>query len=112
MRATIAAVALLLAAACGREAPRPAPGIDPVLGETAIVSNVADDARGRVSAMQSVCVQLGMAVGYGIAGPLVDLIGARATNLVIAALTLSFLATWIGPWLAGRRTLAPALVES
>ncbi|MCK9461266.1 MAG: tetratricopeptide repeat protein, partial [Proteobacteria bacterium] len=36
MRATIAALALLLAAACGKEAPRPAPEIDPVLGETAI----------------------------------------------------------------------------
>ena len=87
-------------------------GPELVLGETAIVSNVADDARGRVSAMQSVCVQLGMAVGYGVAGPLVDLIGARATNLVIAALTLSFLGMWIGPWLATRRTHVPALADA
>ena len=86
-------------------------GPELVLGETAIVSNVADDARGRVSAMQSVCVQLGMAVGYGVAGPLVDLIGARATDLVIAALTLSFLGMWIGPWLATRRTRVATLAD-
>jgi MFS family permease len=87
-------------------------GPEMVLGETAIVERVADEARGRVSAMQSVCVQLGMALGYGIAGPMVDIVGARAGNLVVAAITLSFLALWIGPWRSGRRMQSAELIAA
>jgi MFS family permease len=83
-------------------------GPELVLGETAIVSRVADDARGRVSAMQLVFVQLGMAVGYAVGGPLVDLVGARVANYVVAGLTLALAGLWIGPWRAGRSLGAAA----
>lgn len=86
-------------------------GPELVLGETSIVSAIADDQRGRVSAMQLVFVQLGMAVGYAVGGPLVDLIGARPTNLVVAAMTLAFLAMWIGPWRRSRGSAATSAAE-
>ena len=42
--------------------------------------------------------QLGLAIGFAVGGPLVDLIGARDANYVVAAVTLAMLAMWVGPW--------------
>lgn len=82
-------------------------GPELVLGETSIVSRVADDQRGRVSAMQLVFIQLGLAIGFAVGGPLVDLIGARDANYVVAAVTLAMLAMWVGPWRRAAALHAP-----
>jgi MFS family permease len=72
-------------------------GPEIVVGETALVELIPEAARGRVSAAQAIIVQVGLAVGYGIGGPLVDRLGARAATLVSAAATLALLVFWIGP---------------
>ena len=72
-------------------------GPELVLGETAIASRVPDDARGRVSAMQAVLIQLGLAAGYAVGGPAVDLVGPRAATLAVAVATLLLAAMWVGP---------------
>jgi predicted MFS family arabinose efflux permease len=78
-------------------------GPEIVLGETQLVELVPEAARGRVSAAQAIITQLGLALGYGVAGPLVDQFGARTTNLVAAAGTLATAAFWVGPFRRERR---------
>jgi MFS family permease len=78
-------------------------GPEIVVGETALVSQIPEAARGRVSAAQGIITQFGLAVGYGISGPLVDTTGARATNFIVAGLTLALVAFWIGPYRRERR---------
>jgi MFS family permease len=88
-------------------------GPEIVVGETQLVELIPESARGRVSAAQAIITQLGLALGYGVAGPLVDRFGARATNLVAAAGALATVAFWIGPFRSGiMETRSRALLET
>ena len=78
-------------------------GPEIVVGETRLVELIPEAARGRVSAAQAIITQLGLALGYGLAGPLVDRYGARTTNLMAALGTLATIGFWVGPFRHDRR---------
>ena len=77
-------------------------GPELVLGEVLVVESVPEDVRGRAFAAMAVLTMLGMAVGYGVAGPMVEAIGARATIAWTAVAILALALLWIGPALRGR----------
>ena len=81
-------------------------GPELVLGEVLVVESVPEDVRGRAFAAMAVLTMLGMAVGYGVAGPMVEAIGARATIAWTAVAILALALLWIGPALRDRRVLA------
>lgn len=81
-------------------------GPEMVLGEVLVVESVPEAVRGRAFAAMAVLTMLGMAAGYGVAGPLMETIGSRATIAwtSLGILTLGLL--WIGPALRDRRVTA------
>ncbi len=81
-------------------------GPELVVGDTVVVRAVPEELRGRASAAQAIFLQLGMAGGYAVAGSLVDTIGARSTNTVVAVMTLALVTMWIGPYRREQRALA------
>jgi predicted MFS family arabinose efflux permease len=72
-------------------------GPELVVGETKLIGLIDEASRGRVSAAQAIITQFGMAVGFAVAGPMVDRLGARTTNTIVAVITLACLGFWIGP---------------
>ena len=54
-------------------------GPEMVLGEVLVVESVPEAVRGRAFAAMAVLTMIGMAAGYGVAGPMMEAIGARAT---------------------------------
>ncbi len=81
-------------------------GPELVLGEVLVVESVPEAVRGRAFAAMAVLTMIGMAAGYGVAGPMMEVIGARAT-IAWTSLGILFLALlWIGPALRDRRVLA------
>ena len=85
-------------------------GPEMVLGEVLVVESVPDAARGRAFAAMAVLTMLGMAAGYGIAGPLIESIGARATIGWTSAAILLLALLWIGPASRGWGRTQPAVV--
>ena len=83
-------------------------GPELVLGEVLVVESVPEDVRGRAFAAMAVLTMLGMAVGYGVAGPMVEAIGARATIAWTAVAILALALLWVGPALRGRGIAAAA----
>ena len=77
-------------------------GPELVLGELLVVESVPEDVRGRAFAAMAVLTMIGMAVGYGVAGPMVEAIGARATIAWTAVVILTLAVLWIGPARRGR----------
>ena len=78
-------------------------GPELVLGEVLVVESVPEDVRGRAFAAMAVLTMLGMAVGYGVAGPMVEAIGARATIAWTAVAILALALLWVGPAFARSR---------
>jgi MFS family permease len=72
-------------------------GPELVVGETELIQLIPEASRGRVSAAQAIITQFGLAIGFAVAGPMVDRLGARTTNTVVAFVTLALLGFWIGP---------------
>jgi MFS family permease len=83
-------------------------GPELVVGETELIRLIPEVSRGRVSAAQAIITQFGLAVGFAVAGPMVDRLGARTTNTVVAIVTLTFIGFWIRPL---RRERAAAFVS-
>jgi predicted MFS family arabinose efflux permease len=58
-----------------------------------------------------IAITLGMAAGYAVAGPLLDIYGARTTTYITAVVILAAGTLWIGPLRRhGARAMAPATV--
>jgi NRE family putative nickel resistance protein-like MFS transporter len=72
-------------------------GPEMVLGEVLVVESVPEALRGRAFAAMAVLTMVGMAVGYGVAGPMIETIGARATIFWTSVVILSLGLLWIGP---------------
>ena len=88
-------------------------GPEMVLGELFFVRRVPEESLGRAFAGVGVANTIGMAVGYTIAGPALELWGARAVVLGVAAFILLMgVLMWLRPALQGaawpERELAPA----
>src|SRR5215204_7627956 len=84
-----------------------APGVaDLVLGEVLVVESVPETVRGRAFAAMAVLTMLGMAAGYGVAGPMIEAIGARATIAWTSLGILALALLWVGPARRDRRVLA------
>ena len=81
-------------------------GPELVLGEVLVVESVPEAVRGRAFAAMAVLTMIGMAAGYGVAGPLMEAIGARATIAWTSLGILALALLWIGPALRDRRVLA------
>ena len=72
-------------------------GPEMVIGEMLVVESVPEAARGRAFAAMSVLMMLGMAAGYGVAGPMIEWVGPRATIAWTSVGLLSLVLLWIGP---------------
>ena len=72
-------------------------GPELVLGEVLVVESVPEAAGGRAFAAMAVLTMIGMAAGYGVAGPLMEAIGARATIAWTSLGILALALLWIGP---------------
>jgi MFS family permease len=87
-------------------------GPEMVLGEVLVVESVPETLRGRAFAAMAVLTMVGMAVGYGVAGPMIETMGARATIIWTSVAILSLGLLWIGSaWRqprAGRSARLPA----
>jgi MFS family permease len=83
-------------------------GPELVLGEVLVVESVPEEVRGRAFAAMAVLTMLGMAVGYGVAGPMVEAIGARATIAWTAVAILALAVLWVGPAWRDRGAAASA----
>jgi len=80
-------------------------GPELVLGELLVVKSVPESIRGRAFAAMAVLTMLGMAVGYGVAGPMIEAFGARATIAWTSLGILTLAVLWIGPALHDRSVL-------
>ncbi|MET0325641.1 MAG: MFS transporter, partial [Ilumatobacteraceae bacterium] len=80
-------------------------GPEMVIGEMLVVESVPEETRGRAFAAMGVLLMLGLAAGYGIAGPLLEWIGPRATIAWTSLALLGLGLMWIGPVLRPRPTL-------
>ena len=85
-------------------------GPELVIGETELINLIPEQARGRVSAAQSIITQFGLAVGYAVAGPMVDRLGARTTNGIVSLITLALVGFWVGPFWRQRTSVSAASV--
>jgi MFS family permease len=81
-------------------------GPELVLGEVLVVESVPETVRGRAFAAMAVLTMLGMAAGYGAAGPMIEAIGARATIAWTSLGILALALLWIGPARRDHRVLA------
>ena len=72
-------------------------GPEIVRAEPEFVNRIESATLGRAYAGLNVGVTLGMALGYAVAGPMLDRHGARTTTYVTAVLILAVGALWIGP---------------
>lgn len=72
-------------------------GPEIVRGEPEFVHRIDASSLGRAYAGLGVAITLGMAVGYAIAGPLLDQYGARTTTYLTALAILAIGTMWIGP---------------
>jgi NRE family putative nickel resistance protein-like MFS transporter len=72
-------------------------GPEMVLGEVLVVESVPEALRGRAFAAMAVLTMVGMAVGYGVAGPMIETMGARETIVWTSVGILSLALLWIGP---------------
>lgn len=81
-------------------------GPELVLGELLVVESVPEEVRGRAFAAMAVLTMLGMAAGYGAAGVMLEVIGARATIAWTSVGILALALLWVGPALHDRRVLA------
>jgi hypothetical protein len=94
---------LLWGIACGPEY---------VLGEVMIVGAVPEGLRGRAFATFAVILLLSSAVGYGIAGVMLESFGPRTTTASVSVLLLALGLMWVGPAARSRQrtpVLAPAV---
>jgi len=72
-------------------------GPEIVRGEPEFLQRIDASSLGRAYAGLGVAITLGMAVGYAVAGPLLDQYGARTTTYVTAVAILAIGTMWIGP---------------
>ena len=87
-----------------------ATGPDQVLGELTFVNRIPEASRGRAFAGLNVVISGGQFLGFLVAGPALELVGARTTLFATAILIVTTGLIWLGP--ARRRerpTLAPEL---
>jgi MFS family permease len=78
-------------------------GPEMVLGEVLVVESVPEAVRGRAFAAMAVLTILGMAIGYGLAGPMIEGLGARATIAWTSLAILLLALLWIGPAVRSRQ---------
>jgi MFS family permease len=74
-----------------------------------VVESVPEETRGRAFAAMGVLLMLGLAAGYGVAGPLLVWIGPRATIAWTSLALLLLGLMWIGPVRRPRSTLVAPL---
>ncbi len=87
-----------------------ATGPDQVLGELTFVNRIPEASRGRAFAGFNVVVSAGQFLGFLVAGPALELIGARPTFFGTAVLIVLTGLIWLGPARRGERpALSPAL---
>lgn len=72
-------------------------GPEIVIGELLVVRSIPEVLRGRALAAYAVIALLGSAAGYGLAGPLLETIGPRATIAWMSAALLVLGAVWLVP---------------
>ena len=77
-------------------------GPEMVIGEVLVVESVPEAARGRAFAAMGVLLMLGLAAGYGVAGPLIEGFGPRMTIVGASFGLLALGLLWIGPALRPR----------
>ena len=78
-------------------------GPEMVLGEVFFVSRVPEERLGRAFAGVGVANTIGMAAGYAIAGPALELWGPRAVVLSVAVFILLLGLLWVRPAIEGAR---------
>lgn len=83
-------------------------GPEIVRAETEFVERIDPAVRGRAYAGMGVSLMLGLAAGYGIAGPLLDRFGARTTTYVTAVAIAATALLWAGPALRPASRPPPA----
>jgi MFS family permease len=86
-------------------------GPEYVLGEVLLVGAVPEVLRGRAYAAFAVILLLASAVGYGIAGAMLEAIGPRATTALMSVAMIALGLMWVGPAARSRQRatmLAPA----
>lgn len=84
-------------------------GPETVRAEPEFVERIPPASRGRAYAGMGVSMMVGLAIGYAVAGPMLDAFGARTTTFVTAVVILAVGALWIGPFRreeGGRRSPA------
>jgi MFS family permease len=89
-----------------------ATGPEYVVGEVLVVRSVPEGLRGRAFAAIAVIMLLSAAIGYGIAGVMLELLGPRATTASMSFALLALGLMWIGPAARSRqprRALSPAI---
>jgi MFS family permease len=86
-------------------------GPEYVLGEVLVVGSVPEVLRGRAFAAMAVMLLIASAIGYGIAGVLLEWVGSRATIASMSVALLALGLMWVGP-AARSRAPRPALVPS
>jgi MFS family permease len=86
-------------------------GPEYVLGEVLVVGAVPEVLRGRAYAALAVILLLASALGYGIAGGMLEAIGPRATTAAMSVAMIALGLMWVGPADRSRQRasmLAPA----
>lgn len=86
-------------------------GPEIVRAEPEFVRRIDPSSLGRAYAGLGVAFTLGLAVGYLVAGPLLDRFGARATTLVAAVAILAIGVMWLGPAVRHEGIAVEALPE-
>ena len=81
-------------------------GPEYVLGEVLVVRAVPELLRGRAFAAMAVILLLSSAIGYGIAGVMLEWIGPRATTASMSIALLALGLMWVGPAARGRQRAA------
>jgi predicted MFS family arabinose efflux permease len=83
-------------------------GPEIVRSDPEFVARIDPASLGRAYAGAGVATTLGMAMGYALAGPLLDAFGPRTTTYLAAALILVTGTMWVGPLLRGEARPAPS----
>ena len=85
-----------------------ATGPEQVLGELTFVNRIPESSRGRAFAGLNVVISGGQFLGFLVAGPALELVGARPTTFATAALILLTGLVWLGPARRDERPTRPA----
>lgn len=86
-------------------------GPEIVRAEPEFVKRINPSSLGRAYAGLGVALTLGLALGYLVAGPLLDRFGARTTTLVAAVAIVAIGAMWLGPAVRHEGRFDETLVE-